>query len=315
MRDIEDVADALPRMLEKAGLEPDGWDVRILSQRDDAVMRRVVLGLEAPGQPPLVLKAVFHPYDPDAFCDGLNAQDRVAISVPGVPRILTADLSSQLVLMERLPGQTLFDLCVDQPVDTHAPHLRAVGAWLDVYHRAEGVEPRNFRPEFTQRYLDEVAEAVASGKKQIPQRPRFLEAVNWLRANPPRGAQCRTVAAQCHGDLNMRNLMVDGDRVGALDFQPLRVVPVGHDLVRLFLHYAAFCPQAYEGDSILPGVDLSAFFEGYTLTGPWDFTLPYLARVRLLDDWSRIPKLQEDRSFAEQRRFRGILGLVDRAFG
>lgn len=314
MRDIEQVVEQFPALAAKAGLPAEGLDMTVLSRRKDAKMDRVVLAVDIPGQAAMVLKVVFAPFDPDDFAQALTAQEAAARHVSGVPRILAADLSSQMVLMERLPGRTLFDLCIDQPAKTHATHLRAAGRWLAGFHKAVGTEPRNFRPDFTLNYVSEMAQAVTKGDRQIPRKPLFLHAVEWLRANQPVGAHCRTVAGQSHGDLNMRNLLIDGDNVGALDFQPARFVPVGHDIVRLALHYAAFCPSDTGDGELLPGLDLTAFFEGYDVTGLWDNTLPFLARVRLLDDWSRIPKRQEDRSFAEQRRWRGIVKLAERAF-
>lgn len=314
MRDIEEVLELFPSLALAAGLPAQGWDMNVLSRRQDAMMDRVVLSVDQPGYGPMILKAVFAPVDPDAFAAALEAQSAAARCVGGVPAVLASDTAAQVALMERAPGQTLFDLCVDHPIEDHARSLRAAGRWLADFHRAAGTEPRNFRPDFTLGYVTEMAQAVSRGDRQIPQKPLFLSAVEWLNTNAPVGAQCRTVAAQSHGDLNMRNLLVDGDRVSALDFQPARFVPVGHDIVRLALHYGAFCPTDHDSGEVMPGIDLDPFFEGYDLTGPWDHTLPFLARVRLLDDWTRIPKRQEDRSFAQQRRWRGIVKLAKAAF-
>lgn len=312
MRETEDILQQFAQLAPQAGLDPEGWRPELLSRRDDAVMHRVVVGLDAPGRAPLVLKRVFRPVDPDKFAEQATAQQAAAAIVPGAPRVLTWDADVQLIVMERLPGRTLFDLCAGS--EDHAAHLVAAGRWVDQLHRARGIEERQFQPKYTLRHLDRMVQDVASRTRDVPKRPRFLELADRLRDLAPPPEDCHTIAAMAHGDLNLRNILVDGDMAGGLDFHPPKLLPIGHDLARLFVHYGALCARIGTGPGPLPGVDLDGFFQGYRLTGPEDATVLFLTRMRILIDWAQIPKRNRDRNLRHRERFRGLIRLADRAF-
>ncbi|MCV2882117.1 aminoglycoside phosphotransferase family protein [Actibacterium sp. XHP0104] len=314
MRDFEQALAMFANLAPRAGLPAEGWVPALLARRHDAQAHRIVVALTHPDLPEVILKAQFMPEDGIDFVQSVSVQAELADRLPGVARVLARDDAAQVVLMQRLPGRTLFDLCANTPVETHAEPLRAAGRWLAQLHGLDGPEDRVFQPKFALAQIDRLEAAVSQGQSSVARRPQFMDCLAAMRDNPPVGAECLTKAGRGHGDLNPRNLMIDGDTVGALDFRPTRIVPVAHDLARLFTHYGAFLPELSDCGGPLPGVDTTPFFEGYDLIGPDDHSLAYLMRMRLLFDWAAIPKHQSRRSPAQQIRFRGIRRLIDRAF-
>lgn len=318
MREIDEVMSHLPALAEKAGVPARGWQPALLSRRNDHVMHRVVVRLSAPGRAPLILKRLYAPDHPAKFAEVAGTQHEAARTIPGAPAILSWDALAQVVLMERVPGETLHDLCAQRPMSDHAPQLHAAGRWVASMHRARGTEQRLFQPKHTLRYLDKLMEEVTSGDRLVPQKRRFLAYARRLHDLAPVPEQCQTVAAMAHGDLNMRNILLDGDRGGGIDFDPPKLLPIGHDLARLFVHYGSYewIGGAPDGSPSgpLPGTDLSAFFNGYDLTGPGDASVGFLSRMRILTYWISIPKPREDRSLRQHERFHGLQRLAARAF-
>lgn len=315
MRDLVDLSQHLPDLLERAGIAPSGWDVRILSHEESGHTHSAVIELFAPMRDGLIVNARFRPFDPDGFRAEVEAREAASRQISGVAPVLRAELSDQVAIARRPPGRTLKSICAAGKKAHRADALRALGAWVSEFHSKSGAEPRAFRPVFTQNHIDKLAQAVRSGQAQVPQKQRFLSATDWLRENQPRGAQCRTVAATRQGYLTLENLFLDGDRIGCVFFQPPRMLPVGHDLGQLFLSLAA-CQAPQEAPaSILGGVDLAPFFEGYKVTGPGDMTLSYLTKARLIEDWARIPKDQSARSDQQKEQLKAIQRLVPLWFG
>ncbi|NHX28280.1 hypothetical protein HA397_30555, partial [Escherichia coli] len=140
MRDFEQALAMFPDLARRAGISPDGWVPALLSRRHDAQAHRIVLSLTHPELPEMILKVQFAPEDSLDFAQSVSVQAELADRLPGVARVLARDDAAQVVLMQRLPGRTLFDLCANTPVETHAEPLRAAGRWLAQLHRVDGCE-------------------------------------------------------------------------------------------------------------------------------------------------------------------------------
>ncbi len=311
MYEVSQVMQMVRPLLGRAGLPTDGWNAHRLSRRDDAVMHRVVVKLTAPGRAPLVTKLVFRPHDRDAFAKSADRQRAVTAAMGQGAHIHAVDPDVQMVLMDFVPGETLFDLCTGRKVADHARALKVAGHWVDRFHRHDRFEPRRFQPKFTLSHLHKLHGSVRDGTFRIPQRKAFQAFLQHTIESAPEPEDCTTIAAVGHGDLNMRNILIDGDQACGLDYGAPGLLPVGHDLARLFCHYGTLCaaPGA-RGDGPLPGIDLGPFFNGYTLTGPDDAVVAFLCKARLIRDWQTIPKAALKRSVAQQMRFRGIQKLT-----
>ncbi len=317
MNDLQDALTSLPEMLKASGLPQDGWTPSLLSRRNDKVMHRVVVGLSHPSHGDLVLKRVFRPVSPTAFSTQAARQIAVAKGFSDCPSILAVDEDQQTILMHRLPGQTLFDLCAFSPMICHADPLRRAGAWTDRFHRAFGISTRQFQPRHAKEHLGSVLKRIERREVEVPRRKLFLQLADAVLASAPGEQDCGTVAAISHGDLNCRNIVLQGDAAAGLDFGPGKLLPVGHDLARLFCHYGALCvsevDQKKGRDGPLPGVDLSAFFAGYEVVPMTDRTVRFLTLVRLLRDWQQMPKNRINRSLAQTERLTGIARLAKAA--
>lgn len=314
MLEIENLAQRIPELLERAGFAKDGWDASIQEQYRGKKTSGFRIALKAEGQGHLVVDARLHPDDSAAFANSVEAQRHLSRHLPGIPHVHATDERHQMTLQDRLAGRTLAARFKGQPVGSHRDALATAGRWLNLFHRHQLSGARNFRPDFTQAWLDERLSRIEAGQWDVARKPQFIAAIRWMRANPPRGAQCRTVAGLAHGDFTLDNLVVRGKHAGSYHTEPTRMDPVGHDIVSLMVDYGIrFSGKNGSGD-VLPGVDFSAFFETYDLTGPWDFTLAFLARARVLELWSQVPKRQEDRDTETQARFKGLMQLAGNLF-
>lgn len=133
----------------------------------------------------------------------------------------------------------------------------------------------------------------------------FLALARRTAAVLPSFAGQTTQAAAQHGDMNFHNLIVGEDALWGLDITNATVAPVGYDIARLLIHYAA---NFADLDRLAPGEAVpkeaaSAFFDGYDLVGPRDPSVQTLLRVRILNDWMRVPPDLDALPIAQQIRF------------
>lgn len=304
-----------PGLAEEAGLPTDGWKSKPLARREDARVARVLLLMTHRDGREVVLKHEARPERPNGFMTAmaahLAAQDGFA---EGMPALLSFDVRSQACAMEYVPGQPLSRVLEDAPDPAaHLPYLRRTGAWLAGFHRVDLGEPRIFQPKFSVRYLRVILDEVRSGHRPVVEQARFERCAEYLCDLQPAYEGRRTVTAQTHGDLHMRNVLVGEDRVWGIDFAGGRVVPVGHDVARLLVDYATLrAPhERVAAGMVLPDEALRAFFEGYDLVGPDDPSVQLLLRHRVLADWWGLPA---QRSAAQERRRKRLMALTRRVF-
>ncbi|MCA0995339.1 phosphotransferase [Alloyangia pacifica] len=307
-----------PSLAGQIGLSAAAWRAAPLARREDARVARVLLRMIGPDGRQLVLKHQARPVDPDKFetqiAAHLAAQEGFA---EGVPALLAVDLETQASVMDYVAAEPLSTLLDGAPLARQAALLRRAGAWLGSYHRALPGEARVFQPKHTIRFLGTVMEEVATGARQVGKPERFLACAEALCAEQARFEGRHTLTAQTHGDLHMRNLVLDETRCWGLDFAGGRVVPVGHDIARLLADYAILhAPkEAIAAGEVMPDAALAGFFDGYGLVGPDDPSVQLLLRNRVLAEWWGLPARAEDRGLAQARRWAGVQALAARVFG
>ncbi|KMK65469.1 phosphotransferase [Puniceibacterium sp. IMCC21224] len=300
-------------LAQQAGLPVDGWEAALASQRNDSERRRVVYHLTRQGVR-LALKLVGYPVDRSGFDDEVTAHLSVQERFGGVPQVLAADLEQQAVLMEWAGTETLYDALISSNAPDRQALLGRVGDWVARFHRTGLHEWRVFQPKHTVRHLQRLMTEVETGQKAVAASQDWLAAAGQLCDLQPQFEGRQTVSCLGHGDLNMRNILL-GDSVAGIDFRGGGPVPVGHDLARLFVHFGALlAPVGDCIDGVLPGVDISGFWNGYDLVGPDDPSVGFLTRMRILIDWQTLPSDPTRYSAAQTQRFTGLKRLAGCAF-
>ena len=305
-----------PELAAQIGIAPEDVQVAPLARRLDARVDMVALRLDRQIGPALVLKLQAKPLDPEGFASAMQGHMYAFDAFPdGVPELLAVDFETQACVMEFAEGQPLAVVLDGATLEQQADAMKRAGAWLGQYHRATCVETRVFQPKYTLGYLQDVIQEVRNGTRRIVDTERFLACADALCGRQHLFEGRSTKAAQTHGDLHMRNLLM-GPQVKAVDFSAQRVVPVGHDIGRLLSDYAILrAPHAdIPPGEVLPIPVRDAFFDSYGLVGPEDPSVQLLIRHRVLAEWWGLPADQQDRSFAQQRRWLGIESLTARVF-
>lgn len=315
MREVLQVMRLITPLLSKAGFPIEDWSTSVLSRRNDRAKHRIVVKLSAPGRVTLAAKLILRPHEPANFEKSMLRQVEMAESMPCCPKIYGFDAASQVVLMDFMEGQNSYDIFYASPAEHHEQALTTAGRWVDKFHRSAHWELRQFKPVYTLNHLAKLRKSINDGEVEVPRKSSFLTALEQTIQTAPEPHQCQTIAAVNHGDLNLRNILLHGETASGLDFGSPRLLPVAHDLARLFCHYGALCVKPNLIDyQPLSGVNLDPFFKGYKLVAKEDQTVAFLCRVRLLRDWQTIPRGVSQQNIAQMRRFRGIQALARRMF-
>lgn len=305
-----------PDLAGQMGMAPGAVQVAPLARRQDARVDMVALLLKLTSGRELVLKLQDRPKDAEEFAEAMQGHMRSFEAFPeGVPELLAVDFDAQACVMEWVAGDPLATVLQEAPVETHPGIMRQAGAWLGQFHRATLGESRVFQPKYTMDYLRDVVDEVKSGKRDVAEKRKFLSCAEGFLARQHLYEGRRTQAAQTHGDMHMRNLLM-GEQVKGIDFSAARIVPVGHDIARLLSDYAILRAQH---DDIRPGevvpVEVrDAFFDGYGVVRPDDPSVQLLLRHRVLAEWWGLPASETKRSVAQERRWQGIASLVEKVF-
>lgn len=300
-----------------AGRQPGAYTLsgewRKTDARRDHVVRRYDGAHEA-----VVFKMVGKPADAKLFQSLLEAQVRAAEGMAGadqsVPEVLEADLEARAFLMRAVAGRTVYDL-LERGGDP-AECLERGGRWIAAFHRATFAETRTFQPKFMRNHIAHLLEQQAKGEISIAQPAAFRRHAEVAIALAGQFEGRKTASAATHGDMNLRNILLDGPRGHGIDFSASHNAPVGFDVARFLLHYVGVFAELEavpKGDVIAPDL-LAAFFQGYDLVQADDPSVQYLLRVRLLMDWASLPSAAFDRSLPQRRRLDRLLHLADRTF-
>lgn len=282
--------------------------------RRDHVVRRYVSSAES-----VVVKMITKPADPKGFQNLVQAQVRAADAMAGagqsVPNVLGVNPDAQAFIMQSVPGRTVYDL-IESGSDA-ATCLKRAGRWMAAFHRATFAETRTFQPKFMRNHITHLLGQEDRGEITIAQPSAFRRhaAVAIEIAQHFEGR--KTASAATHGDMNLRNILLDGPCGYGIDFSASHNAPVGFDVARFLLHYSGVFAdpgRVPQGSVIAPDM-LAAFFDGYDLVPGDDPSVQYLLRVRLLMDWASMPGAVQNRTRPQQLRLDRLLRLGDIAFG
>lgn len=306
-----------PTLAQQAGVRQTGWAYDALMVKDTSRYTRVALLMTQEGQPPLVLKQDIHPVDPVYFHKGFTQHLAIQEAYPaGIAHILAVDVKAQAMVLEYANGTALSDVLDHDDLAAQAEVLERVGAWLDGFHRATLGSTRRFQPKFTLAYLRRILEEAQRGDRAILEWDRFQACAGWMLDNAALWEGQETIAAQSHGDLHMRNVIVAEDRIWGIDFAPADTVPVGHDIGFLLADYAilrAPHDQIASGE-LLPRFASEAFFKGYKLRPATDPSVHLLLRHKLLAAWWGLPPDPATHDPAKARRWRKLQSLLPIVF-
>ncbi|MEM7489741.1 MAG: phosphotransferase [Pseudomonadota bacterium] len=307
---------AWPALARMAGLPEDGQAIEVLRTRGGRGAVRTVLAVRGPGHGGVVLKHV-----PDETADWYDAQiaaqARAEAAFAGahglaVPRMLAADRDRRAWLVERAPGMTAQDAMVLADGAGRLRILRACGRWMGHLHRSGEVQFGRHRPGPILRQLDEWARQLTAGEIDVPDRDGFRDLIGRTRALAEAARGVKVTRTVVHGDMNLRNLIVDGDRIWGIDFGAMRPRPPGTDMARVLVAHGTFFGPV-DGDPVdTPEAARAALLEGHA--GRWrDSTgLEHLMAAEVLRLWRSIPPGASDRSVTHHRRWAGVRRMAAR---
>lgn len=265
----------------------------------------------------LMLKHASRPMDEAAFSDILAAHNLAQTAletspVAGVPKILAQDASRQSYVMEYIPGDTVLSMCREQ--EDHTAVMQKVGAWLAAYHKGTFQEDRTFQPKFMAQHVLHLAGQLERGERNIDGKKRFIELAMQLQDHVPATLGHTTKISAKHGDLNIHNLMIAGQKTYALDFLGISYAPVAYDIARVLLSYVQMVgdvDQIPNGQIVPPDIT-QAFWSGYDFIDQDDPSVQFLQKTQILMDWNRMPR---NKSLDREIRFARLKKIARRAFG
>lgn len=319
------VLDHWPALAAVAGLPGSPPAVTLLMTKSAPALHRLVARLDLADGRALILKEERRgtPLTPNHFNDCVAAQESARLAISGnlkglrVPKCLAHLPTDGVALFEFFPGQTAASLVeAATSHDDRRAALQACGRWLAELHRETSDGRRPYQTRFVLDYQRTVRADIAAGRLRVAEPALFLRlshlieaGADWWDGHPARHARR-------HGDYSLRNVLIEGSRVCAIDFRPRQTGPVGHDVARLLVDFAALHGehQKIPDGQILQGPYRTAFFKGYEDTGADDASIGFLYGIQILQDWVRIPVAEADRSFLQMVRLQGLVATAMRLF-
>lgn len=290
--------------------------------RSDEKGARLVLALEVDGRH-LILKQE-EPAGKDHFTQSLAAQEAARLHLVGntlglrVPKLLAFLPEHGVALMERLAGEPAAHLLEKaESRQDRRDVLAACGRWLGEFHRATADhDQRAYQPRLVLNHLRAQRALVGQGQLKVADPGLYLRLSICVEAAATVFAGQPSRHASRHGDYSLRNVLIDETRVGAIDFKPEQRAPVGHDIMRLLVDYAALYGEHAKipDGQLLQGPDRAAFFRAYGFTKEDDAAVGFLARVQILSDWTRIPAHEDRRGLMQVLRLQGLTETALRLF-
>ena len=328
MNQAEQIAGAMaiwPRLAEAAALPRAVPKVAPLLVRSDDKGARLVLALESAGRQ-LILKQE----EPAAagekahFTQSLAAQESARLRLAGntqglrVPKVLAFLPEQGIALMERLDGEPAAHLLEKaESRNDRRDVLAACGRWLGEFHRAtSGGAPRPYQPRLVLEHLRAQRTLIGQGQLKVADPRFYLQLSTLVEAAAIEFTGQPSRHARRHGDFSLRNILIGGSRVGAIDFKPEQTAPVGYDIARLLVDYTALYGDhgKIPDGQLLQGPDRTAFFRAYDFAKQEDAAVGFLMRVQLLSEWVRIPANEEQRGLMQILRLQGLTETALRLF-
>ncbi len=314
-----------PVLAAQAGLPGDRPRATLLAQSDQGPAFRLVARLDLPGGRALILKQEQRggPDPCDHFNRSVEAQETARLRMSGnvaglrVPKCLARLPEKALALFECLPGATAAARIeeADDNVERRAV-LQACGRWLAELHRASATGIRPYQTRYALDHQHKLRADITAGRLKVAEPGLFLrlshqieQGADWFERQPARHGQR-------HGDFGLRNVLIDRDQVAAIDFRPLQTAPVGHDVARLLVDFAALYAEHRKipDGQLLQGPYRTAFFRGYDFARAEDASIGFLFGIQILQDWLKIPVRPEDRGLMQLVRFEGLMTTALRLF-
>lgn len=231
---------------------------------------------------------------------------------------LHLDVERRACVLEWVPGQPMSDVARDAMGHPERQHelLTRAGVWVSKFHREQLDERRPFRPKFTLKYFDGIEAELDAGTRQVPDEALFRDGLATLHRVAPRFAGRESASCMQHGDLHMRNLIVNRETISGIDFSKGDPAPVGHDISKLLLDFVSLTvdPSEIPRGQVVPDRVLKAFFRGYDVVGPDDPSVNFLLYVKILSTWLHVPADPSQRTPGKIRTLNRIRPIAERAF-
>ncbi|WP_179378320.1 phosphotransferase family protein [Jannaschia marina] len=305
---------AWPDLARAAGLPECDYRLDVLRTRVQRGEVRTLLTVEAEGRAPLVLKLARG--EAEGWFESQVTAHRRAEEILagadglGVPRLLASDAARRAMLMTRVPGVQAHDAMVmARDETTRLDLLRACARWAGHLHRGGTVQFGRVRPDPLLRQLAAWRTGVENGSLALPQPVAFLEALTEVGARLETARGRKTTRVVVHGDLSLRNLLIDGADVHGIDFGTVALRSPSVDLARLLVMYGTFFAAEGDARAILTNAREAAL-EAHA--GRWrdGVELDPLLGVELLRLWQTIPKGRWSRGAMKTHRWRGIRRMM-----
>jgi aminoglycoside phosphotransferase (APT) family kinase protein len=327
VQDRTDVTAALkhwPTLARRAGLPEAMPEAEPVLSRSDVAGARVVLTLTLADGRRLVLKEDRAGGAAAAqFSDGIAAQERARFLLSGnthglrVPKVLAHLPEAGVALMEHMPGETAAALLEAAPGNPERRAiLNACGRWLAEFHRSSSDGCRPYRTRFALDHQRKLRADMAAGALRVAEPWLFLRLSHAVEAAADLWEGRPARHAQRHGDFSLRNLLIAPGRVAAIDFRSPKTAPVGHDVARLLVDFAALFAEHRKipDGHLLQGPYRTAFVRGYDFAGADDASIGFLYGIQILQDWQRIPADEGNRSLLQIVRLQGLVTTAMRLF-
>jgi hypothetical protein len=283
-----------PHIARAAGIDPAPYVMSRKWIKEERGRAHVTLAMTGPGQPGFIVKQVFEPDDATYVADRAAAQVQASKGLQQhptarVPPVTATDLDRRMILMPLVAGDTL-RAALDDPRD-HDVLLARAGAWAAAFHASQPTEQRKFQPRFMANHLGKLAADVAAGQRPVTDPTRFQAIVAAVRAQSAPAQDAPTVSAVRHGDLQARNLIIDGQVTWGIDLSPVQSAPVGYDIARFLLDHMEMHAdlRGLRPGKVITDEVWEGFFRGYHLTGSDDASVRFLTLVRFALDWASLP--------------------------
>ncbi|CUH78911.1 serine/threonine protein kinase [Tritonibacter multivorans] len=306
-----------PQIAADLGLSGDGAGFQRLRVNRRMAARRCAMVVRDTGGGAYVLRADFGAGGEAAFQKVLArhiAAEEGLRDVPGVrvPKVLWRDPEQKIILLEFVPGDTLFRemTAADLGMVSRGEVLEQAGRAIAALHRCSQVGARKFWPKAHLERVSQVAQEVRGGLREVHRPKRFLglcahlhKAGRAARGHPFEGALE-------HGDLHMRNVLLSGEDLWFIDFANHSGIYPQRDIANFWLANGMFHLIAPEDDGevaagfcMVAQADWAAFERGYGAGLSDDPVVRFFFALRVFDAWLKQGH-QRDGLTAEQVRRR-----------
>lgn len=287
-----------PLAAAETGLPEAGAVFRRMQVNRRLQHRRCVLEVRTTDGQRFALRADFGEENPirlNRFLDRHQAAADSLKPVKGVsvPALLWRDPHRALALMEFVPGDTAFrELAMTEyGFGDRGRLLRRIGHAVAELHRVSDAGSRQFWPKPFLKQVSEKAQAVREGRISVPKPNRFLGLCAHLHRSGRRARAQAFRGALEHGDLHLRNILIQETEVSFIDFSNRKGIYPQRDLADIWL---ANCPDHLAAEGRTPGfglvakADWEAFEEGYGADLRQDPIFRFFFAWRLFRLWGNL---------------------------